>query len=599
MEDLTIDERERLHAVFLLRNQTGIQGNGVIVLTQLDETLSACQTVNAQDDNYPFRVQNSDSGKDAPSPSVRAIPAGGDDIWLFGSDGGVARVIDGLQSGTCGDKPIYISCFSRQVDTDCINPQSGAEDNRLLTNTVPTFVASQDGALWFGTALGLMRWRDGQFTSIPFDPVISITPGQLPQDQLSTLESFIGSVADAIFEAQPIETVMIGNLSFLDFFGRALVKEDFSFSAVEDQQNRLWIGTVGGGLRRIEAVDDTFQDTIHITRESVSRLNPSTQTRSTINSQGQLVSNVIFAIDIAPNGDVWAATEKGVSQIQERADVTVVITNYTALDGLTLPVRDVLVSETGAVWLATDGGVYKLISEAAQLQGTVVQFNDQTGLESPVEGADIILRNTPFRAVTDDRGIYSLSPLPLNAYTVQVQGDHAIDGPFAQTFDAAALDTPEPFTRQFVVVRRELRVPIDPIQGGIVTFPTLPESEIALGPEGPAFPSEIGLTLLPVDSLPPPPVTSGLTLIAAAELQPDHIELTQPFTLTLPNRAPLPQNTFIFLSCLKTDRDDNLDYAILGSGRVSQDGLTNTGTSFDSVLPVRCPILGFQALLPN
>ncbi len=586
--DLAVDESERLHAVFLFRGERGVRANGVSVVTQFMEEMEApeaCQTVNVLDDNYPFRVRNAASGEERPSPSVRAIAAGGDDIWLFASDGGVARVIDGLRSGACGDLPVYTDFFSRQ---------SGAEGNRLLTNTVPALAASEDGALWFGTALGLMRWQDGQFTPIPFDPVLSLAPEQLSQEQLSTLEGFIGRVSEAIFDAVPIETVRIGDLSFLDFFGRALVKEDFIFGVAEDRHNRLWAGTVGGGIRRIEAIDGTFRDTLYITREDVSGIDAATQMRMPVRSLGQLVSNVIFALAIEPDGDVWAATDKGASHIQEQADGTVVITNYTARDGLVLPVRDVLVSEAGSVWLSTDGGVYQLTSVAAQLQGTVVHVDRQSGLESPVEGADVILQNTPFRAVTDARGAFLLPQLPLGVMPDigHVRGDDAIDGPFTQTFGAVELATPIQVTRQFTVVRREPRIVIDPIQGGSYTFPAIPGSEIVLGPEGPGFPSEIGLTLLPVDSLPEAP--SDRTLVVAAELQPDPLAFTQPITLTLPNPTSLPPSTAIILGCLGTT-NGRLDYdPPQGFGQVSQDGLTSTVTSFEA-LPEHCPILGFQA----
>ncbi|WP_089720262.1 hypothetical protein [Candidatus Entotheonella palauensis] len=580
IEDLAIDAQARLHAVVFSPQRSG-------VIVPLGELL--CQTVNAFDPSYPFTIREPDSGQRVPSASTRAIAASGSGIWLFGSDGGVARVSDALQVENCINGAV-------PIDYDPIFRRQDQSTNQLLSNTVPAFVESQDGALWFGTALGLTRWQRGQFTPVPFDPVLSLAPGQLSQDQLSTLENFIGRVSAAIFASQPIETVMIGDLSFLDFFGRGLVKEDFIFSAVEDRHNRLWAGTVGGGIRRIETIEGTFRDTLQITREAVFSMDAAMQTRTPVHSLGQLVSNIIFALAIEPDGDVWAATDKGASHIQEQADGTVVITNYTARDGLVLPVRDVLVSEAERVWLATDGGVYQLTSEAAQLQGAVMHVDQQSGLESPVEGADVILQNTPFRAITDARGVFSLPQLPLGAtpYTIHVRSDDAIDGPFTQMFGAIELNTPAQVTRQFTVVRREPRIVIDPMQGGTYTFPTIPGSEIVLGPEGPAFPSEIGLTLLPVDSLPQPDAASGLILVVAAELQPDPLVFTQPITLTLPNPTPLPPDTVIILGCLETV-NGRLDYEPpRGFGPVSQDGLTSTVTSFEA-LPEHCPILGFQA----
>ena len=115
-----------------------------------------------------------------------------------------------------------------------------------MTNTVPALVVGADGALWFGTALGLTRFHDGQFTPVLFNrqPAVS--------DHVATLEQFFQDVAAAIFAARPLTTVALGEVSFVEAFGRALVKEDLIFSAVEDAQGRLWVGTLGGGLRRIE-----------------------------------------------------------------------------------------------------------------------------------------------------------------------------------------------------------------------------------------------------------------------------------------------------------------------------------------------------------
>ena len=84
---------------------------------------------------------------------------------------------------------------------------------------------------------------------------------------MATLEAFFQAVAQAIFAAQPLETVALGGVSFVEAFGRPLVKEDLIFSAVEDAQGRLWVGTLGGGLRRIEVRDGVPQDTLHLTRQ--------------------------------------------------------------------------------------------------------------------------------------------------------------------------------------------------------------------------------------------------------------------------------------------------------------------------------------------
>ena len=112
-------------------------------------------------------------------------------------------------------------------------------------------------------------------------------------DNVATLEQFFQTLAEAIFAARPLTTVALGDVSFVEAFGRALVKEDLIFTAVEDAQSRLWIGTLGGGLRRIEMSASQPQDTLHLTQ------------------QDGLGSNLILALAVAPDGAIWAATTQG------------------------------------------------------------------------------------------------------------------------------------------------------------------------------------------------------------------------------------------------------------------------------------------------
>ena len=84
------------------------------------------------------------------------------------------------------------------------------------------------------------------------------------------------------------------------------------FSAVEDGQGRLWVGTLGGGLRRIEVRDGVPQDTLHLTR------------------QEGLGSNLILALAVGPDGAVWAATDEGVSRLRPSGE-SVTISNFSTL----------------------------------------------------------------------------------------------------------------------------------------------------------------------------------------------------------------------------------------------------------------------------
>jgi hypothetical protein len=222
IEDLTLDGLGRLQAVVFAS-----QSSGVIVRDQG----VFCQTVNVVDPAYPLRTANGQS-----SAGTRVVPAGEDAIWLHGSDGGIARVADDFRAGQCPADGVAVHYA----------PVLRRQDGGLPANTVPALLVARDGALWVGSALGLNRLQDGQATHVPFDPACSF------QRNAATLEAFFQAVAQAVFEARPLTTVVLGGVSFVEAFGSPLVKADLIFSLAEDPQGRLWAGTLGGGLRHVE-----------------------------------------------------------------------------------------------------------------------------------------------------------------------------------------------------------------------------------------------------------------------------------------------------------------------------------------------------------
>jgi hypothetical protein len=396
IEDIVLDHSGRLHFLFIAQRENatmedgGVVGSGVVVLDPRFPGLF-CQTVNAFAPSYPLRVQDRRSGALLPSPSTRIAAAEERQVWLYGSDGGVTRVADAFQEGQCpkaGVEVRYDSVFRRSPDA-------------LLTNSVPAFVVGADTALWFGTALGLMRLQHGRFTPVPFNADRPV------QGNIRTLEEFFQAVTEAIFTARPIATVTIGGVSFVEEFGAPLRKADLIFSAVEDGQRRLWAGTLGEGIRRVEVRDGVPQDTLHVTR------------------QDGLSSNIILALAVGRDESIWAATEEGVSRIRE-VNGTLNITSFSTSDGLVPPIRDIAVDGAGTVWLATEGGPFRIVPQGGLVRGTV---RDPAG--RPVAGVEVIAVGTPFRAITDATGGFVLANLAPGPYLLQFNGELALDGPFS------------------------------------------------------------------------------------------------------------------------------------------------------------------------
>ena len=232
--------------------------------------------------------------------------------------------------------------------------------------------------------------------------------------------SSIRAVFEALFEAQPLSSLSLGGepvFSGVQFDRPLINKEDLLFSAVAVAPGQLWVGTLGGGLRRIDGRGATPQDTRHLTHLD------------------GLPSNLILALAVAPDGALWVATDKGVSRLREEGSA-VTITTFAALDGLALPVRDVAVDAAGTVWLATDRGLFRIVPQGSTVQGLVVD-----AFSRPVVGANVTLRGTPFHAVTDARGRFVLANLPAGPQQVQVDGRLAVERPFAM--ESRAITVPD------------------------------------------------------------------------------------------------------------------------------------------------------------
>jgi streptogramin lyase len=542
VEASTVDALGRLHFLFIdrdLANRT-IVGNGVLVHDPQYEDMF-CQTVDvfAAPTTYPFRTCRLETGQPASGVSTRLVAAEGGDIWLFGSDCGVTRVADNFRKGVCpataegGVQVTYNPVFRRQ-------------DSGLLSNTVPALVPSADDTLWFGTAFGLTRRRNGNFTNFPFDPVVSL------QGRVATLEEFFQRLAQAIFDAQPVSAVTFGEVSFLEEYGSALVKADLIFSAAEDDRGRLWAGTLGGGLRRL--ADDA--PPLHLTRQNHG-----------------LVSDIIIALAVAPDGLLWAATPEGVSQIQE-SNGTPTMTNFTALDGLGLPVRGIASGAGRTLWLATEQGLFRIIPQGARVQGVVRDLQGQ-----PVAGADVTIVGSPLRAVADTAGRFMLADVPPGEHHVHLDGLLATRGAFTAALRTVEIGRQDRTLAPVILVARTTGVAVDPVAGGSVTFPAVPGAvlDIAAGalqvPTG-ATPT-LSLTLLPRAAL-PVAIPRGFTLGAAADLQPDGVTLTTPARLTLPNQEQLPAGQVVVLLRLN---ENSLRYEQIGFGRVSNDGTVITTIS--------------------
>lgn len=135
------------------------------------------------------------------------------------------------------------------------------------------------------------------------------------------------------------------------------------FCMIVDSENNLWVGTHGGGLTCLKRTEDRDQfEPIHYINEP--------------GNENTLSSNRIFSLLEDENGDIWAATDYGLNEINPK---TQKIKRYTKEDGL---LDDIVVTVAEDldhnIWIATKKGLTKLDIQTGEFS----HFNEKDGLQT-------------------------------------------------------------------------------------------------------------------------------------------------------------------------------------------------------------------------
>jgi ligand-binding sensor domain-containing protein/signal transduction histidine kinase len=204
----------------------------------------------------------------------------------------------------------------------------------LSSTWVVSMAEDRSGYLWFGTlGGGLDRYdrRSGQFkayhhnpadaSSLSHDNVLGLLVDQKgtlwagTEDGLSAFDSATGRFR----VYRPKESAWLRRY-------RAIA---------EDAQGALWLGSLGGGLQRVDPGTGNF----------------------TIYRQGSagLSSDQVNAVCVDHSGIVWAGTQNGLDRFDP---ATGTFTTYYERDGLPgISVNSILEDEHGDLWLSTSNGL--------------------------------------------------------------------------------------------------------------------------------------------------------------------------------------------------------------------------------------------------
>ena len=263
-------------------------------------------------------------------------------------------------------------------------------------NRVKSILQTTDGVMWVGTIGGLDRWRDGRFVKAP---AVSGTVRTLRQTHDGTL--WIGTIGHGLwtYRADRFAPIIVSDL----------LPSHTVLSVYEDRSRQIWIGTQDGLVRLsstparvlpLPGGSDADFGTIspdgenglwvvssgvfHV-QNGIARSYSFSQLGSTpvrtvfrdragelwIGSDGsgafhlvhgrlvhyaaphELTNNFIRAFMQGRQGDIWIATDEGVSHLTSKG-----IRKYSMHDGLAyFSVRCLLEDRNGDVWIGTDQGL--------------------------------------------------------------------------------------------------------------------------------------------------------------------------------------------------------------------------------------------------
>jgi len=203
----------------------------------------------------------------------------------------------------------------------------------LPQNTITAIAQTPDGYLWLGTREGLIR-----FDGVRFKVFDSRTTPEITQDQILSLLAdrqgrlWIGTWGGGL--------VRLDGGQFTRFSSEDGLPGDLISTIFEDRQGRLWVGTDGAGLARAEAGRSS---------------NPEMGAPQRFVAETSRGALGLSIRDIAEDeGGLWVATEAGLARLESSGNLL----SLGPAQGLSrTSVRSLLRDRTGTLWVGTDLGL--------------------------------------------------------------------------------------------------------------------------------------------------------------------------------------------------------------------------------------------------
>jgi signal transduction histidine kinase/ligand-binding sensor domain-containing protein len=240
------------------------------------------------------------------------IPVEGTGIWsILESRSGTLWIVRPF----CEVVGVGLRCYKRADGTPFDHADYVAEDIQ--------------GSLWVGSDTDLVRWKSG--ASSVYAP-----NGLKSNGGIVGVSSLAGAADGSMWAGMDARGPGVGLQHFVQGQWRPWVASGFDSSDLSvaallvDRQGALWIGTNDRGIYRI------YQDRVENFR-----------------GVDGLSSDSVFKLFEDREGDIWAATNKGIDRFRDLRVAT-----YSVVDGLcTSEVDSVMAAHDGTLWIGGDEGL--------------------------------------------------------------------------------------------------------------------------------------------------------------------------------------------------------------------------------------------------
>ena len=267
--------------------------------------------------------------------------------------------------------------FFSSVNADASLFQSYTQRDGLAANYITSMAFGRDGAIWVGTSRGATRVLDKSWVSYTANNGLG--------------NSWVSSIAVAS-DGKVYVATNGGGLTVFDGAIRKTYNTDNSkipsnylTSIVVDKQNRVWIGTLGFGVARLESdqwtnfsLANNFANALAI--DSANNVWVATNDGAfsfdgkiwtTTNMPSGLGSNRVSTLATAPDGKIWFGTNEGATVSDGKSFRT-----YKKTDGLADNIVRAIAMDSARTWVGTarglsvlENGKWKTYSRADGLLG--------------------------------------------------------------------------------------------------------------------------------------------------------------------------------------------------------------------------------------